>query len=140
MPQMGLLVIDAHPLVGSIPYLAIAALCIHALHDIVHTIIDKRLAVEILMAHKLQGMLHWNSHIHTSRIGTHPKVAKMVLAKGIDAIAMQYILRSAIRIQKQIRLTGLLVVGIDTCSIHRHQDGGCTVGDNGTDRNERNIC
>ena len=100
MPQMGLLVIDAHPLVGSIPYFAIAALCIHTLHNIVHTIIDKRLAVEILMAHKLQGMLHKNSHIHTSRIGTHPKVAKMVLAKGIDAIAMQYILRSAIRIQK----------------------------------------
>ena len=97
---MGLLVIDAHPLVGSIPYLAIATLCIHALHDIVHTIIDKRLAVEILMAHKLQGMLNWNSHIHTSRIGTHPKVAEMVLAKGIDAIAMQYIFRSAIRIQK----------------------------------------
>ncbi len=66
MPLVGWLVIDAHPLVGSIPYLAVQPLCIHALQDIVHTIVDERLTVEILMAHELQGMLHRDRQIYAA--------------------------------------------------------------------------
>ena len=74
--------------------------------DIVDTVVDETLPVEILMPDKNRILPDRNGKVYTARIGSDSQIAPAVTQKTVDSVALKTLRRAAVGVEGEGCLVG----------------------------------
>ena len=123
---------DAHATVGGIPQMAATVG-----EDIVDTVVDETLPVEILMPDKNRILPDRYGKVYTARIGSDPQIAPAVTQKTVDSVALEALRGTAVGVEGEGCLSRRPIVAIDACAIDTEEQRGGIPRQNGTYGHQR---